>query len=95
MQIRGQTRHRNYAIVLCISCEEGTENYSTASSDWLSSEFNRDIVGKSTECPALSENKMKQYVSLNLKCVGEIDTCSNSGPTRASYLLTISQYGHH
>jgi neutral trehalase len=48
-------------------------------------------------CPALNDNKIKHYVSSIVKYIGEIDTFSNIGPHRVSYVLSRSQISvwHH
>jgi len=42
-----------------------------------------------------SGNKMKLYISSTIKCTGEINTFSNTGPYNSFYMLSRSQYGHH
>jgi hypothetical protein len=48
-----------------------------------------------TRCPALNVNKVKHCISSTVKCIGEIDTFSNTGPHEVPYVLSGSQYRHY
>jgi hypothetical protein len=47
-----------------------------------------------TGCPALHYNEMLHYLFATVKCTGETDTFSNSGPHKV-YVLSTSPYGHN
>jgi hypothetical protein len=53
------------------------------------------LTTKMSGCPVLNGNKTKRYMSSTAKYIGEIDTFANTGPHKASYLISTSQYGHH
>jgi len=42
----------------------------------------------------LNGNEIKSYTP-TMKCIGEIDTFSNTGPHKVFYVLCKFQYGHH
>jgi len=46
-----------------------------------------------TECSALNDNKIEHYTPSTVKCIGEINTFSNTGSHRISYVLSRSRYG--
>jgi hypothetical protein len=41
--------------------------------------------------PALNDNKIKHCTHSTIKCIGEMDTFSNTGPHKAPYVLSTSQ----